>query len=668
MAVDKDGNIIDPFNLSIDTDPKILRDAIEQYDSLGGVERPGMPPMPPEMPSVNEMITPEFAPVEYLEAGDLPSLNLNLTDIIQPEIFLDESAKMPPEIKEAVEDETKAVLDNAEAGDEEDGIRAVGALALDNAPGLIEEKADAYRNLSDIIDTGGLPAVEEFIRSMYTEGDNKESIPEWALPATVFGTFMMNEPGDWRQAYLQAKGKTASFMFNKRNADAAAKAAFEKEIKDKALELYMKRQPEAGDLLDLLGQVTPESLDKFSKTGRIADLKLIEEMPDNNELLENFTAESVAAFSESGNYGDLIRLPKGKDGKDAMIEYLKLFTSESVKEWEDTGDISKLVRIADTKDGKAELSDYMTLLETYTADSVQAFIEAGNDFRLLVKKKDNGLFTIDDAYGDSGDQLNKATIASMASDNYMDMLIDFNEDKKLDQLNLYASLYKATTEQKLEKTGALDTLKQQTPFVNVTPREFAERIGLDIANDRVAEIIEVPEMVLPTVPQEIHRSALALDSLANKMKIIEQIYNAAPQFVTGVGGEVLNAPAVRAISDLVGFDIPIERTMASVISNVAEIDMIKAIIKEERFTDKDREMVKQFIEGRSFKNIDEAMLRLAEINEVIARERAVIDNQIKGNYRPIEYPSDAPGIGIDNKEEIQRLLDLSESLKNKQET
>ena len=101
--------------------------------------------------------------------------------------------------------------------------------------------------------------------------------------------------------------------------------------------------------------------------------------------------------------------------------------------------------------------------------------------------------------------------------------------------------------------------------------------------------------------------------------------------------------------------------MASVISNVAEIDMIKAIIKEERFTDKDREMVKQFIEGRSFKNIDEAMLRLAEINEVIARERAVIDNQIKGNYRPIDYSSDAPGIGVENKERIQRLLELSQT-------
>jgi hypothetical protein len=77
-------------------------------------------------------------------------------------------------------------------------------------------------------------------------------------------------------------------------------------------------------------------------------------------------------------------------------------------------------------------------------------------------------------------------------------------------------------------------------------------------------------------------------------------------------------------------------------------------------------MVREFIEGRSFKNIDEARLRLAEINEVIARERAVIDNQIKGNYRPIEYTSDAPGIGVADKEEVKRLLDLSESLKNKQ--
>ena len=101
--------------------------------------------------------------------------------------------------------------------------------------------------------------------------------------------------------------------------------------------------------------------------------------------------------------------------------------------------------------------------------------------------------------------------------------------------------------------------------------------------------------------------------------------------------------------------------MASVILNVAEIDMIEAIIKEERFTDQDRKLVREFIQGRNFRNIEEARLRLAEINEVIARERTVIDNQIKGNYRPIEYPSDAPGIGIENKERIQKLLELSQT-------
>lgn len=659
MAVDRDGNIIDPFNLRLDTDPKMLRDAMAQYDSLSGVTRPGMPSMSPEMPSVNEMITPEFAPVDFLEAGELPSLDLNLTDIIDPQVYLEESAKLSPEVELAITEETQAVIENAEAGDEEDGIRAVSALALDNAPGLIEEKEDAYRNLSDIIDTGGLPAVEEFIRSMYTEGDNKESIPEWALPATVFGTFMMNEPGDWRQAYLQAKGKTATFMFNKRNADATAKAAFEKEIKDKALELYMKRQPDAKDLLTLLGKVTPESLDKYSQSGRINDLKLVEEMPDNNELLENFTAESVAAFSESGNYADLTRLTQGKDGKDTMIEYLKLFTPDSVKAWEDSGDVSKLVPKKDTKDNK-DLGELTGLLETYTADSVQDFINNDYDFTRLTKKKDDGLFTIDDAYGSSGEQMNKSTITSMASDNYINKLVGYNENQKLDQLNIYASLYKATTEQKLEKTGALDTLKQQTPFVNVTPREFAERIGLDINNDRVAEIIQVPEMVLPTVPKDIHRSALALDSLDRKLDVIGQIYEAAPKFVTGVGGEILDSNAYRAVSDLLGFPLPVERTMASVITNVAEIDMIEAIIKEERFTDKDRQMVREFISGRSFKNIDEARLRLAEIKEVVAREKTVIDNQIKGNYRPIEYKSDTPGIGLEDKERMQKLLELSQ--------
>jgi hypothetical protein len=476
---------------------------------------------------------------------------------------------------------------------------------------------------------------------------------------------MMNEPGDWRQAYLQAKGKTASFMFNKRTQDAAAKAAFEKEIKEKALELYEAREIKTNDLLALVGKVTTDSLKTFQETGKVGDLKLIDEQESKENLLDKFTAASVGEYEQSGDYNDLVRLPKSGDGKDTMIEYLKLFTPDSVKAWEESGDVSKLVPKKDTKDSK-DLGELKDLLETYTADSVQDFVDNNYDFTRLTKKKDDGLFSIDDAYGDSGEQLNKSTITSMASDNYINKLQNSSEEQKLDQLNLFASLYKATTEQKIQKTGALDTLKEQTPFVNVTPREFAQRIGLDLANERVAEIIQVPEMTLPTVPQEIHRSALALDSLANKMKVIEQIYDAAPEFVTGVGGEVLNTNAMRAISDVLGFDIPIERTMASIITNVAELDMIKAIIKEERFTDKDRQMVREFIEGRSFKNIDEARLRLAEINEVIARERAVIDNQIKGNYRPIEYTSDAPGIGVADKEEVKRLLDLSESLKNKQ--
>jgi len=633
-----------------------------QYDSFmaqGSVERPGMPAMPPEMPSVNEMITPEFAPVEYLEAGELPDLSLNLDNLIPADLYMAESSKVPAEVKQAVEDETKTILENAEAGDEEDGLRATGALSLDLASGSQEEKQEAYRNLSDIIDAGGLPAVEEFVRSMYTDGDNKESIPEWALPATVFGTFMMNEPGDWRQAYLQAKGKTASFMFNKRGADAQAKAALEKEIKEKALELYQSREIKTSDLLGLVGKVTTDSLKTFQESGKVGDLKLVDEEESKENLLDNFTAASVGEYEQSGDYNDLVRLAKSGDGKDTMIEYLKLFTPESVKAWEESGDVSKLVAKKDKEDSK-DLGEYMTMLETYTADSVQAFIDGGMDFRLLTKKKDDGLFTIDDAFGDSGEQLNKSTITSMASDNYISKLVDYNEDQKLDQLNLFASLYKATTEQKIQKTGALDTLKEQTPFVNVTPREFAQRIGLDVANERVAEIIQVPEMTLPTVPQDIHRNALALDSLANKMKVIEQIYDAAPDFVTGVRGEILNTDAWRAVSDVLGFDIPIERTMASIITNVAELDMIKAIIKEERFTDKDRQMVREFIEGRSFKNIDEARLRLAEINEVIARERAVIDNQIKGNYRPIEYTSDAPGIGVQNKQRVQELLELSQ--------
>lgn len=629
-----------------DRDPNMLTDALARYDNLSGV------------PSVNEMITPEFAPVDYLEAGELPDLSLNLNNLVPPQLYMEESAKVPDNVKQAAEMETKAVIDGAIAGDENDGIRATGALSLDLASASQEEKAEAYRNLSDIVEEGGLPAVEEFVRSMYTDGDNKESIPEWALPATVFGTFMMNEPGEWRQAYLQAKGKTANFMFNKRGADAQAKAAFEKQIKDKALELFESREIKTNDLLDLVGKVTTDSLKIFQETGKIGDLKLIDEESNKEDLLDKFTVASVGKYAKSGEYSDLVRL-SGKDDKDTkVIEYLKLFTTDSVAEYEKGGrqDPSVLVRKSETEGN--DLSELAGLLEDYTSDSVEAFKNAGYDFSLLVPKTDNGLIGGDSVFGTDSAGTMMNNITNMIKSDYIEKLTTADLDTKIDQLNVYAGLYKATSDTQITKTGAQDTLKQRQPFVNVTPRQFAESIGLDLTDPDIAELARIPVNLLPTAPKELATSYLANKSLRNKMEIVGNILTNAPKNVVGIRGEFLSSDVARILTDVTGFTIPPEFTLNKILQNVAEIDLIEGIIKEDRFTEQDRKMVREFIKGDNYKTQDEALLRLAEVMEIIDRTDLVLMNQLEGNYRPIETMS-REDRALANKTRVAKLLELS---------
>ena len=629
-----------------DRDPNMLTDALARYDNLSGV------------PSVNEMITPEFAPVDYLEAGELPDLSLNLNNLVPPQLYMEESAKVPDNVKQAAEMETKAVIDGAIAGDENDGIRATGALSLDLASASQEEKAEAYRNLSDIVEEGGLPAVEEFVRSMYTDGDNKESIPEWALPATVFGTFMMNEPGEWRQAYLQAKGKTANFMFNKRGADAQAKAAFEKQIKDKALELFESREIKTNDLLDLVGKVTTDSLKIFQETGKIGDLKLIDEESNKEDLLDKFTVASVGKYAKSGEYSDLVRL-SGKDDKDTkVIEYLKLFTTDSVAEYEKGGrqDPSVLVRKSETEGN--DLSELAGLLEDYTSDSVEAFKNAGYDFSLLVPKTDNGLIGGDSVFGTDSAGTMMNNITNMIKSDYIEKLTTADLDTKIDQLNVYAGLYKATSDTQITKTGAQDTLKQRQPFVNVTPRQFAESIGLDLTDPDIAELARIPVNLLPTAPKELATSYLANKSLRNKMEIVGNILTNAPKNVVGIRGEFLSSDVARILTDVTGFEIPPEFTLNKILQNVAEIDLIEGIIKEDRFTEQDRKMVREFIKGDNYKTQDEALLRLAEVMEIIDRTDLVLMNQLEGNYRPIETMS-REDRALANKTRVAKLLELS---------
>lgn len=251
-------------------DPNILEQAL-RMDQTGA--------QPDGTGGITEMLTPQFNPTEYAEAGALPDLNLDLSNIttaggtndlsFDPQQFLNESVNFDPQIRQDVNDEVGAVIQNAQDGDEEDGIRAISVVALDKSGATPPEVEEGYKGISDLIQAGGLPAVEQFVRDVYTEGDNTESIPEWALPASVFGTFLMNEPGDWRQAILKARGKTAATMFQTRQAQAAAKSKLNLDIKKKAVELFAANELSADKMVDLIGKVTPESLKNTAKLKRL---------------------------------------------------------------------------------------------------------------------------------------------------------------------------------------------------------------------------------------------------------------------------------------------------------------------------------------------------------------------------------------------------------------
>ena len=638
-------------------DPRMLEEALRMNDGQAPRQQTG---------GVMEMLTPKFNEVQFAEAGQLPPLNLNLDNIdFDPQKFLEESINMPFDLKSGIENEIESILTNADAGDEEDGLRAISALGLDTNPNISpDEKAQGYKEISDLIQEGGIGAVEEFVRSIYAPDGNDEAIPEWALPASVFGTYLMNEPGDWKQAIIKARGKTAVTMLNKGVTDKATKDKLDLDIRKKALDLYTAskagNKPTATSLVGLVGKVTPASLAKYETSGRLSDLVLITDQKSNNDLLKDFTAESVGTYEKSGEYADLIRVDAGKNGATKQIEFLKLFTPDSVKLYEsgDRLDPGVLVRTPSSTNS-SDIKELTALLEDHTAESVQAFKEGGYDFSLLRKKTNNGLIGAADAFGDDSDGQRMSNITQMIESGYIERVSQMSDKEKIDQLNTYAGLYKSTTETQMMKTGSLDTLKQRFPFVATTPTMFAESIGLDLQNPEIAAMAKTPIFLLPTAPAELSRSYLALGSLRNKMETVGKLLEFAPDNLVGVKGQLLNTDTARALADATGlFNIPSEVKLANVILSVAEIDLIEAIIKEDRFTEQDRTMVRQFIRGDNYKDQEEALLRYNEVMEIITREEAVINNQLEGNYQPVKRPGIEERT-LSNKKRIDELLKLS---------
>ena len=598
-------------------DPRMLEEALRMNDGQAPTQQTG---------GVMEMLTPKFNEVQFAGAGELPPLNLNLDNIdFDPQKFLEESINMPFDLKSGIENEIESILTNADAGDEEDGIRAISALGLDTNPNISpDEKAQGYKEISDLIQEGGIGAVEEFVRSIYAPDGNDEAIPEWALPASVFGTYLMNEPGDWKQAILQARGKTASTMLKKNLTDKATKDALDLDIRKKALDLYTAskagNKPTATSLVGLVGKVTPESLAKYETSGRLSDLVLLTGTKDVGDLLKDFTASSVAKFQQSGDYNDLVggRLPNSGNKGDTT-------------------------------------TDLIELLETYTPASVDLYKASGNFSDLEEKDPSSWSPTV----GNTTDAEQENDLKTMEKVSFRDNLKTSSPEMKLQRLRDYSFLHAQTTKKVNEKSLAGDILKQRLPMASFSVKAYAEEIGLDVTQPEVARILNVAQLKLPYASEEDIGRFGALNSLQKKVQMMGQILEATPGDLTGVRGYLFDTDAARIASDLIpGFEIPIGATISQVFGSVAEVNLIKDILNESRFSDKDREMVQQFINGRNFKTREEAMLRHAQVMEIVSRGIQGIEFKLE-NYQlpPGMSPSDNDPAAVD-----ARLLDRKTKL------
>jgi len=598
-------------------DPRMLEEALRMNDGQAPTQQTG---------GVMEMLTPKFNEVQFAGAGELPPLNLNLDNIdFDPQKFLEESTSMPFDLKSGIENEIESILTNADAGDEEDGIRAISALGLDTNPNISpDEKAQGYKEISDLIQEGGIGAVEEFVRSIYAPDGNDEAIPEWALPASVFGTYLMNEPGEWKQAILKARGKTASTMLKKNLTDKATKDALDLDIRKKALDLYTAskagNKPTATSLVGLVGKVTPESLAKYETSGRLSDLVLLTGTKDVGDLLKDFTASSVAKFQQSGDYNDLVggRLPNSGNKGDTT-------------------------------------TDLIELLETYTPASVDLYKASGNFSDLEEKDPSSWSPTV----GNTTDAEQENDLKTMEKVSFRDNLKTSSPEMKLQRLRDYSFLHAQTTKKVNEKSLAGDILKQRLPMASFSVKAYAEEIGLDVTQPEVARILNVAQLKLPYASEEDIGRFGALNSLQKKVQMMGQILEATPGDLTGVRGYLFDTDAARIASDLIpGFEIPIGATISQVFGSVAEVNLIKDILNESRFSDKDREMVQQFINGRNFKTREEAMLRHAQVMEIVSRGIQGIEFKLE-NYQlpPGMSPSDNDPAAVD-----ARLLDRKTKL------
>ena len=81
-------------------------------------------------------------------------------------------------------------------------------------------------------------------------------------------------------------------------------------------------------------------------------------------------------------------------------------------------------------------------------------------------------------------------------------------------------------------------------------------------------------------------------------------------------------------------------------------NLIKEILNESRFSDKDRVLVREFISGRNFANVEEARARHKEVTEIINRNISALDFKLQSYKMPPRPKSE-----VQHEERINTLLE-----------
>ena len=235
------------------------------------------------------------------------------------------------------------------------------------------------------------------------------------------------------------------------------------------------------------------------------------------------------------------------------------------------------------------------------------------------------------------DALNQQAVTKMTQEPFINGLIDKDEATKLAQLKKYRMLYLQTIDTASERTEG-ETVRERLPFGELTPSQFALRIGLDIEDPKINAIITIPEVKLPKASQEDLLQANALYRLEQQWSVLGKILEIAPDNITGISGEWWKSTPAKILADVIpGMEIPAEATMARFYTNLAEVDLIEEILKESRFSDEDRKLVREVISGKPFKNKQDFLLRWGNVQKKIQDGIQGIEFKLEGRRVPENF-------------------------------